>query len=118
MKASPPNKHSIYLCSLQELTHTQSKGIYLEDGRALLIVKRNESLFVYMNRCPHRLVYMESKPDQFLDASGHFIECSSHGALFEIDSGLCVSGPCIKQSLSRIDFSIDNDAIYISSAQA
>ena len=38
----------------------------------------------------------------FLDVTGTLIQCASHGALFLIQSGRCVAGPCAGQSLKKI----------------
>jgi len=42
-----------------------------------------------------------------------YIMCANHGALFEIDTGLCVYGPCKKQSLTAVPFSVKEDKIYL-----
>jgi len=43
------------------------------------------------------------------------IQCSSHGALFTIEDGECVAGPCTGQSLIAVDFSIQDDQVIIES---
>ena len=37
----------------------------------------------------------------YLNAAGDRIVCAAHGALFEPDTGLCVQGPCLGESLRR-----------------
>jgi len=41
------------------------------------------------------------------------IQCSTHGALFNIESGECLQGPCLGQSLQSIDYEIKEGNIYI-----
>jgi nitrite reductase/ring-hydroxylating ferredoxin subunit len=42
------------------------------------------------------------QPHRFLTAERELIVCASHGALFALDSGLCVAGPCVGRSLRSI----------------
>jgi nitrite reductase/ring-hydroxylating ferredoxin subunit len=45
--------------------------------------------------------------DQFLSDDGRFIVCSTHGALFRIEDGHCLDGPCIGQALERVRIDCD-----------
>ena len=42
-----------------------------------------------------------------------FIQCSTHDALFEIDTGLCIAGPCVGDSLDAVDLIIENGQISV-----
>ena len=70
------------------------------------MVRKHGKLFGYINRCPHTGAPLDWNPDQFLDADGAYILCATHGALFEIDSGLCVYGPCINQRLEPLPLEV------------
>ncbi len=70
-------------------------------------------MFVYRNRCPHRGVPLEWQPDRFLDPSASLIQCARHGALFLIESGECVAGPCEGETLRAIDSREDGDGIWV-----
>jgi len=76
----------------------EAKEFTLEEG-TLFAVRRDGELYTYVNWCPHLGIPLNFMPDQFLDGDGHFIECINHGALFEVESGVCVSGPCQGESL-------------------
>jgi nitrite reductase/ring-hydroxylating ferredoxin subunit len=52
-------------------------------------------------------------PDQFLDYDKRYIQCTSHGAVFEIKTGFCVSGPCQNQSLESIPCSVENGSVVL-----
>jgi len=43
------------------------------------------------------------------------IQCANHGALFVIESGHCVSGPCSGQKLRKIQFQLIDGEIHIDS---
>ena len=56
---------------------------------------------------------MEWLPDRFLDESGSLLQCATHGALFLIESGECVAGPCAGQSLRPLDVIERDDSIWL-----
>lgn len=100
------------LCAPNEVTEGQSRGFELA-GEKLFAVRKDGRLHAYRNRCPHRGIPLEWQPDQFLDVSASLIQCATHGALFLIDSGECVAGPCAGQSLEAIAIHEDDQAIWV-----
>ncbi|MDI2592013.1 Rieske (2Fe-2S) protein [Pseudomonas sp. 681] len=102
-----------FLCPSPELADASSRGFEI-DGQKLFAVRRGAQVYVYLNRCPHRGVGLEWKPDQFLDPSNSLIQCATHGALFLIEDGECVAGPCAGQSLRAIPCREDTQGIWIS----
>ncbi len=102
----------IRLCAPNELTEGQSRGFELAELK-LLVVRREGQVYAYQNRCPHRGIPLEWQPDQFLDHSNSLIQCATHGALFLIESGECVAGPCSGQSLEALNCREDADGIWI-----
>ena len=101
-----------FLCTSQALIEGSSRG-FEHNGTRLLAVRRNGQVYAYKNRCPHRGVPLEWQPDQFLDSSASLIQCATHAALFLIETGECVAGPCAGQSLTAIDCREDSQGIWI-----
>jgi nitrite reductase/ring-hydroxylating ferredoxin subunit len=66
------------------------------------LVRVGDAVHAYLNRCPHAGRPLNFLPDRFLSPDGELIQCVAHGALFEKDSGLCIAGPCVDDSLKRI----------------
>ncbi len=58
------------------------------------VVRRGAEVFGYVDRCPHMGLPLAQTLDQYLTPDGGLIACSWHSALFEIDTGACVGGPC------------------------
>lgn len=106
----------IRLCASAELAEGQSRGFDV-DGLKLLAVRKHGTVFVYENRCPHRGVGLEWVADQFLDDSGSLIQCATHGALFLIDSGECVAGPCAGQALRTLQAVERDGSIWLQNSQ-
>lgn len=105
----------IYLCQLQDIADPGSKGFALNSTGAvnIFIVRKGNLLRAYKNHCPHTGAPLEWKPDQFLDFENRFIQCALHGALFEIDSGLCVRGPCAGGLLQPEILEQDGESVYL-----
>ena len=82
-------------------------------GDKLFAVRKDGQVFAYRNRCPHRGIPLEWLPDQFLDHSASLIQCATHGALFLIDSGECVAGPCAGQALEALACTENHDGIWV-----
>lgn len=102
----------IKLCHIDELKEGQSLGFTLDD-RHIFAVKKYEKIHVYENACPHLGIQLEMIPHQFLDSTHSLIQCSMHGALFRIEDGLCISGPCLEQHLKALEFKIENEQLYL-----
>ena len=89
----------------QDILENTSKGFEC-NGEKYFAVKKQNKLYVYKNFCPHIGVPLEWVEDQFLDASHTMIQCANHGALFVIESGMCVAGPCTGQKLKAVQFDV------------
>lgn len=100
------------LCHYDEIPELGSKGFKVNDS-LMFAVKKNGNVYVYRNSCPHIGIALEWVEDQFLDSSRTLIQCANHGALFSIESGKCVSGPCTGQKLTAVPFEISNGFITL-----
>ena len=103
----------IKLIDLKSLQQFKSKGFELNDKKIFAVFKDGQ-YFVYENQCPHLGIDLEFMPDQFLDADNALIICSTHGALFEIQTGQCVSGPCQGDHLELIESKVDQEFLWVS----
>ncbi len=104
------------LCELASVPDPSSRGFTLPwQGRALdlLLVRRDDQIAAYVNSCPHTGASLDWIPDQFLDAEGEHIQCATHGALFRLQDGYCVSGPCAGQSLTPLAVEILNGWVVV-----
>lgn len=102
----------IHLCASQELAEGQSRGFSLPSLQVVAI-RRAGQAYVYVNRCPHRGLNLEWRVDDFLDSSASMLQCAHHGALFLIESGECVTGPCAGQALQAVPCREDAEGIWL-----
>jgi nitrite reductase/ring-hydroxylating ferredoxin subunit len=103
----------VYLCNLDELAESSAKGFDPQgQGRdTLFVVRKGGKVVAYRDECPHYqgTTSLPWRKDAYLDRKTEFIVCAAHGAEFEIDSGLCVHGPCIGESLVSVALRIGSE---------
>jgi nitrite reductase/ring-hydroxylating ferredoxin subunit len=66
------------------------------------IINAGGAYHAYVNRCPHAGTPLDLWPNEFLTENGRHLICSTHGAIFEPGTGVCVEGPCPGASLERL----------------
>jgi len=104
------------LCNITDIADPGSKEFSIKSGRKTLdifVVHKDSQFHAYTNSCPHTGATLNWQEDQFLDMDNNFIQCSVHDALFEIESGYCVSGPCSGQAMHELALHIENDELYL-----
>ena len=77
------------------------------------VVRQGDEVYAYQNFCMHVGHPLNWMPDGFLTKDNAAIICASHGALYEIDTGLCFRGPCTGKSLRKVGVDLRNGVIYV-----
>lgn len=93
------------VCRLSDLEPEGARAFTIGAGDWPLrgfVVRSGAAVRGYLNRCPHAGHPLNLLPHRFLSPGGALILCSSHGALFEKETGYCVAGPCAGQSLTPL----------------
>ncbi len=68
----------------------------------------------YVNRCPHMDTPLNSKtPKVMLTPAGDRFVCQRHGAEFDIETGMCVSGPCLGIPLDRVSVRVEDGVVKV-----
>ena len=102
------------IAMMKEIPEREARAFDTDDGRTIFITQRDGAFFAYNNVCPHLQTELEFLENQFLDRDGEYIECSTHGALFNVESGECISGPCLGESLEKVEITVHSDGgIYL-----
>jgi nitrite reductase/ring-hydroxylating ferredoxin subunit len=104
------------LCRAEELPEGAARGFRFGAGSevfAVLVARKDGALQAYENACPHLGTPLDFLPDKFLDRSGEHLLCATHGAVFRIEDGYCLSGPCAGKSLRRVAIAIDRGEIVL-----
>lgn len=104
------------LCSIDDIPDGDAIGVNTPDGEIMLI-RQGREVLAYRNSCPHLGIELNFMPDEFLDTEKRYIHCINHGALFQIEDGLCVFGPCNGQSLTAVPLKTIGDTLWLENAQ-
>lgn len=123
MRNSPPTEPSRAgldlrraICRRDELSDPGAREFTLGSGDWPLrgfVVRRGDVLRAFVNFCPHAGFPLNWQPHEFLAPEAPMILCSMHGALFEMDSGRCVSGPCEGLALRPIPLQVDGNYVMV-----
>ena len=97
---------------VNDIPENGSKGFEC-NGEKYFAVKKQNKIYAYKNACPHIGIALEWVNDQFLDTSHTMIQCANHGALFVIESGDCVAGPCTGRKLIAVKFTLVDGIIHL-----
>jgi nitrite reductase/ring-hydroxylating ferredoxin subunit len=99
LTTTPPN---VTLGPLTLVVDGRARGFVLEmrAGRFHgFVVRRGEEVHGYVDRCPHMGLPLARDLDEYVTPRGDLLMCSWHGAMFRIEDGFCVGGPCGGASL-------------------
>ncbi len=103
------------LCRLADIPDGGCRGFAPPPGgiTGLFALRRGEQVMIYVNACPHLGVLLDWAPDRFLSADGTQIVCSTHGALFDPQDGLCTDGPCAGDYLQAVPAEVRDGLVLV-----
>jgi len=107
---------SVVVARVGELQPGQTRKFMLEiDGREeeCFVVNVAGTLHAYVNRCLHVPMTLDWVENQFFTEDRRYIQCATHGACFEPDTGECVSGPPCGKYLIRVPLTVRDDAVVV-----
>lgn len=103
------------ICEAESIPPGGAKAFSLSrlmaDGAArpfrIVVVRVRPRAFVgYVNSCPHGKVWLNIGDGSFFTEDKAHLRCGRHGARFDIESGLCLEGPCAGESLEPIPLAL------------
>jgi len=94
------------------LGHTK-KFLFLRGEREIeaFVVNYEGTLYAYLNRCCHIPMTMDWIDNQLMTEDRRYIQCATHGACYEPDTGECVSGPPCGKFLTPVPLTIVGDQV-------
>jgi len=113
---SDTSASSAVVCRLEDIEDPGSKGMAVSIAGQLqdiFIVRRGDSVFGYLNSCPHTGGPLDWTPDRFLDLDGRYIQCAMHAALFRVENGRCIAGPCNGDRLTPVPVEVDAGVVRL-----
>jgi nitrite reductase/ring-hydroxylating ferredoxin subunit len=112
MSAAGGEQPGRLLCRLADIPDPGSRGFELEEG-PIFLVRRGAVLAAYVNSCPHTGGPLDWVEDQFLDLERRRILCATHGALFRLEDGECLAGPCKGKGLTPVAITVTEGEVRL-----
>ena len=81
------------------------------------LVNDQGNYHAYVNRCRHMPTPLDFVRDEFLSDDGRYLQCYTHGALYEFATGECIAGPCKGESLYRLPVRVDRGDVLVGCPQ-
>lgn len=116
---SGPRARGARLCPLDAIPDGGAKGVEVGEGPrgfGVILLREGDRVRAYLNRCPHQGTPLETFPDRFLDRTGRFLICTTHGARFRRRDGRCVEGPCLGAVLAGAAVRIEGGSVMLEDA--
>jgi nitrite reductase/ring-hydroxylating ferredoxin subunit len=82
------------------------------DDATGFVVRYDGKAFAYLNRCAHVPIELDWFQGEFFESSGLYLMCSTHGAIYQPDTGACSGGPCTGGRLRKIAVHEVDNKIY------
>lgn len=97
-----------------------SRGVFTFDtkvaGKTIhgLIVKTDGGrYYAYQNLCKHVPVTLDCTQGDITTIDGKKIQCQMHGAIYEMATGECTSGPCVGSRLNRFELLDEGEKLVV-----
>lgn len=88
------------------------KVLYNGEETTAFVVRVDNVVCSFLNRCSHIPVELDWNYGEFLDDSGKIVVCATHGASYDASNGNCLGGPCNGNPLVRLNVVEKEGAVY------
>jgi nitrite reductase/ring-hydroxylating ferredoxin subunit len=111
------------VCAAEDIERGDARAFRLSrigetgEGRPfpILVVRTHaDGYFGYVNSCPHEGIWLNFGEGNFFTPDRAFLKCGRHGSIFEIETGLCIDGPCKEQSLEPLALAVVDGDVCLS----
>ena len=106
-----------FLCMVEDVPESQGREfVFGVDGSpfCMFMIRKGETIRGYVNSCPHIGTPLDIKAGEFLNQNRSHILCTTHGALFRIEDGYCISGPCVGSNLMALHAVMEKGEVFVS----
>lgn len=104
------------LCDIADIEDGSAKEFSYRSGtdfHDIFIQRKENEIYAFVNMCPHAGTPLNMEEGLFMERTGTYLMCHTHGALFQLNDGLCVAGPCNGDRLQSVDVKLVNGKIIV-----
>jgi nitrite reductase/ring-hydroxylating ferredoxin subunit len=76
------------------------------------VVRHGGKVYGYLNRCAHVPVELDWFKGEFFESGKLYLMCSTHGAIYVPETGVCAGGPCRGGKLRPIAVRESETGVY------
>jgi nitrite reductase/ring-hydroxylating ferredoxin subunit len=88
------------------------------DEEGILLKTADGSVVAYKNECRHLPMKLDDRePREIWDPGRRYLVCSSHGARYRPDDGLCIGGPCEGSHLRSLPLKVRNNEVFLDTSK-
>jgi len=104
------------ICSTDTLSNGGSLKFHILEGDRPIeafLIRFDEEYYAYKNRCAHMSLTLDLDDNDFFTIDFRGLICKTHGAVYYPNDGLCISGPCLGESLEAIQIEVRGNAVLL-----
>jgi len=119
---APPTGELYAICDRRDIRDRMGKSFPLmrmwTDGKTrpwdVFICRFGKQYFAYENACPHSGQRLDWEKNNFFEPNYlKVLQCGKHGAIFDVETGVCTKGPCEGSRLVQIPCIVDEDDVCL-----
>ena len=114
-RTSRPPAGSV-LCRFEDIPSPGARGFAFSSGDTPFrgfVVRKGAELFGYVDVCPHAGWPLAISDARRLTRDGQYLLCTGHGALFRLEDGSCVAGPCERRALEPWPVAVRDGVVVV-----
>ena len=109
----------VLVCKAEQLRQGEIIAVKLGSNEygipreGLVVVDESGTPHCYLNECKHLPIPLDGGSRDFFDAGGRHLFCGTHGAVYRLEDGYCLEGPCEGEALEAIPLSIEDGVVFV-----
>lgn len=111
MDAANGDPEAGFLCALDDVPDGGAIEVSIQQA-GVVVVRRGDDAWAYRNVCPHFSIPLNYEPNTFWVYDGEMLMCAHHSAMFRLEDGQCVDGPCQGAALTPVVIRIERRKIF------
>ena len=102
------------VCARDDVQGAVALTIETAKGRfPVILVEMAAGVRAYVNACPHQYLPLDYRGGQILSADGTRLMCTSHGAQFDVATGMGVAGEGLGCALDAVPLTEEAGRLFV-----